>query len=280
MKKHLYFLIIFLCPLFVNTLNSQVLVSNTTGVPDSTAMLEVKSTTKGFLPPRVTEAQRDAIINPTAGLIIYCSDCLEMQMYNDTAWTNMIGLPVSSPPPPEVGDCLADGVVFYLFQSGDAGYVVGETHGLVVSLDEGNGVWGCYPSGLPSVPNVNSDPTNPETVIGARIGDGETNTDAILNDCPSGYASDWCRDKGPEWFLPSRGELNELYTWYATDKPGNDNLIVNCGGVGFAASWYWSSSEYDDGDDADIAWIHYFVDGDQSVAFKYANYNVRAFRAF
>ena len=56
-------------------------------------MLEVKSTGKGFLPPRMTKDQRDLIVNPTAGLIIYCSDYLEMQMYNDTAWTNIIGLP-------------------------------------------------------------------------------------------------------------------------------------------------------------------------------------------
>ena len=116
MIKHLYIFLVFLCPLFVSTVKSQVLISNTTGVADSTSMLEVKSTTKGFLPPRMTEAQRDSINNPTAGLIIYCSDCLEMQIYNDTAWTNMIGLPVSSPTPPlAVGDCLFDGVVFYIF---------------------------------------------------------------------------------------------------------------------------------------------------------------------
>ena len=179
MKKHLYILLVFLCPLFVNTVNSQVLISTTTGVPDNTSMLEVKSTTKGFLPPRMTEAQRDAINNPTAGLIIYCSDCLEMQMYNDTAWTNMIGLPVSSPTL-AVGDCLADGVVFYIFQSGDADYVVGETHGLIVSLNQGDGDWGCWGSNFPDVPDVSSEPTDPETVIGALIGDGETNTDGIV----------------------------------------------------------------------------------------------------
>jgi len=77
----------------INSLTSQVLISNTTGIPDSTAILEVRSTAKGFLPPRMTEIERDLIVNPTAGLIIYCSNCLEMQMYNDTAWTNMIGLP-------------------------------------------------------------------------------------------------------------------------------------------------------------------------------------------
>lgn len=86
----------------INPVGAQVLISDTTGVPDNTAMLEVKSTSKGLLPPRMTKDQRDAIVNPIAGLIIYCSDCTEMQMFNDTAWTNMIGLPPSEPPIPTI----------------------------------------------------------------------------------------------------------------------------------------------------------------------------------
>lgn len=82
----------------INSMYSQVLITNSNGVPDQTAMLEVKSTKKGLLPPRMTANQRDAIVNPTAGLIVYCTDCLEMQMFNDTAWTNMIGLPPKQPP--------------------------------------------------------------------------------------------------------------------------------------------------------------------------------------
>lgn len=274
MKKHLYVFFLFL--FVVNTVNSQVLISNTSGIADSSAILEVKSTAKGFLPPRMTAAQRDSITNPTAGLIIYCADCLEMQMYNDTAWTNMIGLPVSNPPPLVVGDCLVDGVVFYIFQSGDAGYVAGETHGLIVSLDKGNGDWGCFPTDLPNVPNVSFSPTDPETVVGARIGDGASNTDGIMNDCPSGYAADWCRDKGPEWFLPSRGELNELYKWYATDKTGNDILLVNCLGAVLGTFWYWSSTE----GNGNYAWFQLFSDGDQDFNDKDFNVNVRAVRAF
>ncbi len=39
--------------------------------PGAAALLEVASTSKGFLPPRMTEAQRDAISSPPAGLIVY-----------------------------------------------------------------------------------------------------------------------------------------------------------------------------------------------------------------
>ena len=49
---------------------------NIDGSPaDNSAMLEVKSTEKGFLPPRMTEVQMNAINNPAEGLIIYCTDC-------------------------------------------------------------------------------------------------------------------------------------------------------------------------------------------------------------
>jgi len=44
-----------------------------------TAVMELESTTKGFLPPRLTNAQRNAILNPAKGLVIYNKtvDCLQ-----------------------------------------------------------------------------------------------------------------------------------------------------------------------------------------------------------
>jgi uncharacterized protein (TIGR02145 family) len=48
--------------------------TDTTG-PDPSAMLDVQSTSRGFLPPRMTSLQRGSIANPTAGLIVFCTDC-------------------------------------------------------------------------------------------------------------------------------------------------------------------------------------------------------------
>jgi uncharacterized protein (TIGR02145 family) len=93
----LIFGIIFLTLINCHTLSAQVTISENAVTPDSSAMLGVISTNKGFLPPRMTVAQRDSITNPTPGLMIYCIDCLEMQMFNDTAWTNMIGLAPKEP---------------------------------------------------------------------------------------------------------------------------------------------------------------------------------------
>ena len=44
-----------------------------TATPNSSAALEISSTTKGFLPPRMTMAQRDAI-TPVEGLIVYIAE--------------------------------------------------------------------------------------------------------------------------------------------------------------------------------------------------------------
>ena len=60
---------------------------------NSTAMLDVKSTTKGFLPPRMDVTQRNAIVSPATGLIIFCTDCGtggEPQYYSGSSWTSMI----------------------------------------------------------------------------------------------------------------------------------------------------------------------------------------------
>jgi hypothetical protein len=60
-----------------------------TASPDAKAALTVTSTTKGFLPPRMTTAQRDAITSPTAGLILYNSTTNKLQVRTNTAWTDL-----------------------------------------------------------------------------------------------------------------------------------------------------------------------------------------------
>jgi hypothetical protein len=56
--------------------------------PSSSAALDITSTSQGLLLPRLTYAQKTAISNPVAGLILFCSDCGtsgEMQLYNGTS---------------------------------------------------------------------------------------------------------------------------------------------------------------------------------------------------
>jgi uncharacterized protein (TIGR02145 family) len=77
----------------ISFVNAQIGMGTTT--PATSAALDVSSTTKGLLPPRMTEAQRSAIASPDTGLLVYCTDCGtnggEPQFYNGIAWVNMMG---------------------------------------------------------------------------------------------------------------------------------------------------------------------------------------------
>ncbi|MBI4648979.1 MAG: tail fiber domain-containing protein [Bacteroidia bacterium] len=56
---------------------------------DGSAMLDVKSTTKGFLAPRLSTDQRDAIVSPATGLLIFDTDQNSFYFYNGAVWINL-----------------------------------------------------------------------------------------------------------------------------------------------------------------------------------------------
>ncbi|MFP5459735.1 MAG: hypothetical protein ACLGG7_13450, partial [Bacteriovoracia bacterium] len=59
--------------------------------PNASAALDVSSTTKGLLPPRMTAAQRDAIVAPAQGLMVYNTTADQLQIYNGTTWVSGSG---------------------------------------------------------------------------------------------------------------------------------------------------------------------------------------------
>ncbi len=121
--------------------------------------------------------------------------------------------------------------------------------------------------------NVKSWPTQPETEVGARIGDGAINTDIIIKE-RWGDAAIACRNLGPEWFLPSRGELNMMYQNLA--KKGHGGFVTIRGN---GRSGYWSSTE----EEGDLAWGQFFSTGVAIPLRKSQLFNpsqVRAARAF
>ncbi len=80
-------------------IQAQVIIStNPSDEADTSAALEIRSTVKGLLPPRMTAEQRDAIYNPAPGLIIYCLDCGDhgvLQLRNNYNWVDLLYGPLS-----------------------------------------------------------------------------------------------------------------------------------------------------------------------------------------
>ncbi len=213
---------------------------------DASAKLDITSTSKGFLPPRMTFAQRNSISNPAKGLIIYCTDYLsnkKWQIFNGTKWTNMIGDDAQDPI--KVGDVFGGGKVGYLFKLGDPGYVAGQVHGIIAAVEdqsiaseiggEGSSQWR---------PGVNY--TIGETPVGGTsqaLGTGLSNTNNIYafytnNLSLSGnYAAKLALEYNAggftDWCLPSYNDLIQLLL--------NKDLI---GGF-LDDTIYWSSSERD-----------------------------------
>src|SRR6185295_13914962 len=57
--------------------------------PSASASLDIQSTTRGFLPPRMTTTQKNAISSPATGLIVYDTTLNFLQEYNGTIWTGV-----------------------------------------------------------------------------------------------------------------------------------------------------------------------------------------------
>jgi hypothetical protein len=163
------------------------------------------------------------------------------------------------------GKVYLDGFIFYLDTTDGSGLVV-------ATSDQSDAAeWGCYDVDVSGATNVFDFPSEPETEQGARIGDGNVNTDAILAEmCTNSsgtdvYAAKLCRDLGPDWFLPSREELFLIQT----------NLVMNNLG-NFEAKNYWSSTEAD----SLLAWMTRLVNLNQGFADKELPGHVRAVRSY
>lgn len=89
LKKAIYILIIYI--FFFKNINSQniAITDDDTYTANSSAMLDVKSLTKGMLVPRLTSVQRNAISNPATGLLVFDTDFLSFYYFNGTQWINL-----------------------------------------------------------------------------------------------------------------------------------------------------------------------------------------------
>jgi hypothetical protein len=85
---------------FLGLSNAAAQVGIGTNTPNASAVLELQSTDKGFLPPRMTIAQRDGIVTPVEGLTIYNTDNNCLEFFDGTDWRSACdGQVVTTPPP-------------------------------------------------------------------------------------------------------------------------------------------------------------------------------------
>ncbi len=84
--KKTQLLLLFLALLILAVNNAEAQVGINILQPDSSAILHLESTDRGFLPPRMTTAQRDNINQPKAGLTIYNTQDSTLQYYTGRCW--------------------------------------------------------------------------------------------------------------------------------------------------------------------------------------------------
>jgi hypothetical protein len=241
--------------------NSGKVIVGASSAASASAVLEASSTTQGFLPPRMTKAQRDVIDSPTAGLMIWCSDNFggEIEVYNGSIWVNMNGFSNSTL---SIGDYYQGGIIAYILQAGDPGYDATTPHGLIAATsDQSTGIGIRWHNGT----------STPTGATGTEIGSGLSNTNTIIasqGGTTTSYAAGLARAyRGggyTDWYLPS---IDELAKVNGLKSQGIGNLEYY---------YYWSSSEYS----TNYAWVQNFSTGLQSYSGKVNTGYVRAIRAF
>ena len=163
-----------------------------------------------------------------------------------------------------IGDPYQGGIIAYLLKSDDAGYEGSQQHGLIVALEDQGGMdvlwWNEVLGDLET------------KALGNLIGDGLSNTELIVSVQGEGvYAAKICMDYEiaenevvyDDWFLPSKGELAEIYE--------------NIDELGEFKTTYWSSTEAERNQGA---WRQNLFNSAQNVSKKYEPYSVRPIRSF
>ncbi|MDC0380585.1 DUF1566 domain-containing protein [Flavobacteriaceae bacterium] len=159
-----------------------------------------------------------------------------------------------------IGDYVGGGFVFWIDPTDN-------TKGLACALENQS-------TGIQWYNGVNTT-TN---ATATSVGSGATNTTAIIDsqgpietDYAAGLARAYNGGGFSDWFLPSKGELSEMFQ----NKETLNTAISSNGGQIFQNSAYWSSTEID----SEFARAVGFGNGSSPSYYKYSNAHVRAVRA-
>jgi len=133
-------LLLLILPLLFSFKHIDTLVVGDRVVPESSAVLQLESTSGAFLPPRMTTAQRNAISSPANGMLIYNTDFQSLQAYSSGVWGSVGGGGGAGLEPWVTGTLYdTDDVIF---ASDDKIYAANSSHTAgTFSTDLSNGLW-------------------------------------------------------------------------------------------------------------------------------------------
>jgi len=154
-----------------------------TTAPDASAVLDITSTGKGLLPPRMTQAQRDAIASPATGLTVYNTTTNHLNTWNGSKWDEAL----SATQQPYQGPAVS-----FAYTGAPQTYTVpANVYSLQVDAAGASGGSGT----IGSSPNVGGAgarvqamlPVTPGQVLTVYVGGGGTYNDTFNGQAPGGY---------------------------------------------------------------------------------------------
>ncbi len=87
MKQGVY---LFLCLLLTVNISAQVGINTDNSDPDASAMLDIKSPNKGVLIPRMSSTDRQQILEPAVGLMVYDFTAQAFYYFNGVGWLELL----------------------------------------------------------------------------------------------------------------------------------------------------------------------------------------------
>ena len=251
---------------------SQVSINTDGSQPDNSAMLDVKSASKGFLIPRLTQSQIQSISDPADGLQVYCITNSKIYIFVAPAnqWKEVTyGVGTISPPPFTCGFHIT---IAHLVSNGIAPVDKVVTYGTVTNIPgETSKCWITSNLGADHQASAVDDATEPSSgwywQFDRKQGykhDGTIRTPNTTWLTSNHDNSEWIAandpcfiELGSGWRIPTATEWNNVNSagsWTNWNGPWNSGLKLHTGGYLESVSgslltrgsigYYWDTMQY------------------------------------